>query len=64
MLRIGAVDRTEWAHVDEWLAQQGKKPTSEHNARVVADLQTEAMRTRPLSILYVPRWAPLWFSEP
>ena len=64
MLRIGAVDRIEWAHVDEWLAQQGKKPASEQNARLVAELQVEAMNTRPLSLLSVPRWATRWFAAP
>jgi hypothetical protein len=64
MLRIGAVDRIEWAHVDEWLAQQDRKPSSERDAQLVADLQVEAMNTRPLSLLSVPRWATRWFAAP
>jgi len=64
MLRIGASDRIEWAHVDEWLAQQDKKPSSERDAQLVAELQVEAMQTRPLSLLYVPRWATRWFAAP
>jgi hypothetical protein len=64
LLRIGAVDRIEWAHVDEWLAAQDKKPSAERDARLVAELQVEAMNTRPLSLLYVPRWATRWFSAP
>jgi len=64
MLRIGAADRIEWAHVDEWLARQDKKPSSERDARLVAELQVEAMNTRPLSLLYVPRRATRWFSAP
>lgn len=61
LLRIGAVDRYEWAHVDEWLAQQQQTPTSPQGARLVRDLRDEAMRTRPLSLVFVPRWAVRWF---
>jgi hypothetical protein len=61
MLRIGAVDRYEWAHVDEWLAQQQQTPTSPQGARLVRDFRAEAMRTRPLSLVFVPRWAVKWF---
>jgi hypothetical protein len=61
MLRIGTVDRYEWAHVDEWLAQQNQTPTTAQGARLVRDLRTDAMRTRPLSVLFVPRWAVRWF---
>ena len=61
MLRIGTVDRYEWAHVDEWLVQQHQTPTSAHGAQLVHDLRDQAMHTRPLSVLYVPRWAVEWF---
>jgi len=61
MLRIGATDRYEWAHVDEWLTQQDQTPTTPQGKRLVQDLRAEAMRTRPLSLLYVPRWAVKWF---
>jgi hypothetical protein len=61
MLRIGTVDRYEWAHVDEWLAQQNQTPITAQGARLVRDLRDEAMRTRPLSLLAVPRWAVEWF---
>ncbi len=61
MLRIGTVDRYEWAHVDEWLAQQHQTPTSTQSAQLVHDLRDQAMRTRPLSVLFVPRWAVRWF---
>ena len=61
MLRIGAVDRYEWAHVDEWLAGQNQTPTTPQGARLVQQLRDEAMRTRPLSLMFVPRWAVKWF---
>jgi hypothetical protein len=61
MLRIGTVDRYEWAHVDEWLAQQNRIPSTPEGQRLVQDLRAEAMRTRPLSLLSVPRWAVKWF---
>ena len=61
MLRIGTVDRYEWAHVDEWLAQQNQTPTTAQGERLVHDLRTDGMRTRPLSVLFVPRWAVRWF---
>ncbi len=61
MLRIGAADRYEWAHVDEWLAQQDQTPTTPQGKGLVQDLRAEAMRTRPLSLLFVPRWAVKWF---
>jgi len=61
MLRIGAVDRYEWAHVDEWLMQQHQTPTSIQGDQLVRDLRDQAMRTRPLSVLYVPRWVVRWF---
>lgn len=61
MLRIGTVDRYEWAHVDEWLAQQNQSPTTAQGIRLVEDLRDEAMQTRPLSLLFVPRWAVKWF---
>lgn len=61
MLRIGTVDRYEWAHVDEWLAQQNQTPTTEQGAHLVQQLRDEAMLTRPLSLLFVPRWAVKWF---
>ena len=62
MLRIGTTDRYEWAHVDEWLAQQNQAPRTAQGARLVRDLRDEAMRTRPLSLLSVPRWAVEWFN--
>ncbi len=61
MLRIGTVDRYEWAHVDEWLAGQNQTPTTPQGARLVQQLRDEAMHTRPLSLLFVPRWAVKWF---
>jgi hypothetical protein len=61
ILRIGTADRYEWAHVDEWLAQQNQTPTTPQGARLVRDLRADAMRTRPLSLLFVPRWAVRWF---
>jgi hypothetical protein len=61
MLRIGTVDRYEWAHVDEWLAQQQRIPTTPQGQRLVQDLRAEAMHTRPLSLLFVPRRAVKWF---
>ena len=62
MLRIGITDRYEWAHVDEWLVQQDQTPTTPQGKRLVQDLRAEAMRTRPLSLLFVPRWAVKWFN--
>jgi hypothetical protein len=61
MLRIGAIYRYEWAHVDEWLQQQNELPKTAQGARLVFDLREEAMRTRSLSRLFVPRWALKWF---
>ena len=45
----------------EWLAQQNQAPKTAQGARLVRDLRDEAMRTRPLSLLSVPRWAVEWF---
>jgi hypothetical protein len=61
MVRIGAVDRYEWAHVDEWLVQQQRTPGTPEGQRLVKELRAEAMRTRPLSVLFVPRWVVRWF---
>jgi hypothetical protein len=61
VLLIGTADRYEWAHVDEWLAQQRRTPATLEGQRLVKDLRAEAMRTRPLSVLFVPRWVVRWF---
>lgn len=61
MVRMGTSDRYEWAHVEEWLARQNQTPTTEGGVQLVQQMRTEAVRTRPLSLLYVPRWAVRWF---
>ena len=60
MVRIGTSIRYEWAHVDEWLVQQNQVPATAEGQRLVRDLQAEAMRARPLSLLFVPRWTVKW----
>jgi hypothetical protein len=62
LLRIATVNRYEWAHVDEWLEQQRRTPTTTEGRQLVAQLRDEAMATRPVSLLFVPRWAVRWFN--
>jgi hypothetical protein len=61
MLRIGISDRYEWAHVDEWLERQQQVPTTSEGRALVQGLRAEAVQTRPMSLMAVPRWVVRWF---
>jgi hypothetical protein len=62
MLRIGAADRYEWAHVDEWLEEQGIAVSTLEGAELLEALRAEATRTAPISRRFVPRQLELWVT--
>jgi len=61
MFYMGFTVRNDWAGVDEWMDDQGERPSTVGGRRLVALLQHDAIEQPVLNQYFMPRWGEDWF---